>query len=66
MVRDKFLHTHGVFVQMWIGAEDRLPRRARAVYQDDPTHLRHQMELSNWRLDPPVPADRRSAKQAAL
>ena len=44
--------THGVFVQMWIGAEDKLPRRARAVYYDDPAHLRHQMELSNWQLEP--------------
>ena len=25
-----------VFVQIWIGAEDKLPRRVRAVYLDDP------------------------------
>ncbi len=47
--------THGTFVQIWIGAEDKLPRRLRAVYVDDPAELRHQMELSNWRLDPVLP-----------
>ena len=46
-----------VFVQVWIGAEDKLPRMARAVYRDDPSRLRHTAEFSNWRLDAPVPAD---------
>jgi hypothetical protein len=46
-----------VFVQIWIGAEDKLPRMVRAVYRADPAHLRHQMELSNWQLDLTVPAD---------
>jgi hypothetical protein len=46
-----------VFVQIWIGAEDHLPRMLRAVYRDDPSRLRHQMELSNWQLDGAVPAD---------
>ncbi|MGH8567399.1 MAG: DUF2092 domain-containing protein, partial [Gammaproteobacteria bacterium] len=46
-----------VFVQIWIGAEDKLPRMVRAVYRNDPSQLRHQMELSNWRLDLAVPAD---------
>ena len=40
-----------VFVQIWIGAEDKLPRMFRAVYRNDPSQLRHQMELSNWQLD---------------
>jgi len=44
----------GVFVQMWIGAEDKLPRMARAVYRKDPLRLRHQVEFSNWKLDGPV------------
>jgi hypothetical protein len=43
-----------VFVQIWIGAEDKLPRKMRAVYRRDPLQLRHDMELSNWQLDPPV------------
>jgi hypothetical protein len=46
-----------VFVQIWIGAEDKLPRMARAVYRNDAAHLRHQMELSNWQLDIAIPAD---------
>jgi hypothetical protein len=46
-----------VFVQIWIGAEDKLPRMLRAVFRDDPLRLRHQMELSNWQLDSAVAAD---------
>ena len=43
-----------VFIQMWIGADDKLPRRIRAVYSADPLGLRHDMELSNWQLDPQI------------
>ena len=46
-----------VFVQIWIGADDKLPRRIRAMYRADPLRLRHEMELSNWQLDPTVPPD---------
>lgn len=47
-----------VFVQAWIGTEDKLPRRLRAVYyRDDPSQLRHQMDLSNWQLDLAIPPD---------
>jgi hypothetical protein len=46
-----------VFVQIWIGAEDKLPRMMRAIYKDDLAQLRHQMEISNWKLDVAVPAD---------
>jgi hypothetical protein len=46
-----------VFQQIWIGAEDKLPRRARAVFLADPAHLRHDLEFSNWQIDPDVPAD---------
>jgi len=44
-----------VFVQAWIGVEDRLPRRLHAVYRGDPLQLRHSVELSDWKLDAPVP-----------
>ncbi len=44
-----------VFAQMWIGAEDKLPRKLRAVYRHDPSRLRHDMELANWRLNVSVP-----------
>ena len=43
-----------VFAQIWIGADDKLPRKMRAVYRRDPLQLRHEMQLSNWQLDPSV------------
>ncbi|MEJ2699212.1 MAG: DUF2092 domain-containing protein [Desulfuromonadales bacterium] len=49
--------TGGTFVQVWIGAKDKLPRMARAVYRNDPLQLRHQVEFSNWQIDPVLPAD---------
>jgi hypothetical protein len=49
--------TGDVFVQIWIGAEDKLPRRVYAVYLTDRARLRHVLELSNWELDAAVPAD---------
>src|SRR5262245_2857646 len=45
-----------VFAQVWIGADDKLPRMVRAVYLDDPARLRHQVEFSDWKLDGPVAA----------
>ncbi len=58
--------TNGVFVQAWIGVEDKLPRRVRAAYLNDPAQLRHEMELSNWQIDPPVATEFfESAKAAA-
>ncbi len=44
----------GVFVQMWIGAEDRLPRMARATYHDDPMQLRQSVQFTNWQLNAAV------------
>jgi hypothetical protein len=44
-----------VFAQIWIGVEDKLPRRLYAVYLNDPARLRHVMELSNWELNKQVP-----------
>jgi hypothetical protein len=54
-----------VFIQVWIGAEDKLPRRARAVFRADPLRLRHQLDLSNWQLDGAVPADAFGSAKAA-
>jgi hypothetical protein len=54
-----------VFAQIWIGAEDKLPRMVRAVYRSDPAHLRHQLELSNWQLDPAVPEGAFASTSAA-
>jgi hypothetical protein len=46
-----------VFAQIWVGARDRLPRLIRAIYRDDPSRLRHQVEFSGWKLDEPLPED---------
>jgi hypothetical protein len=53
-----------VFAQIWIGVEDKLPRRIRAIYRDDPSRLRHQVEFQNWQLDIPIPADTFTASEA--
>jgi hypothetical protein len=55
-----------VFLQAWIGAEDKLPRRIRAVFRDDPLRLRHDMQLSDWKLDVPVPADAFMSQKAQV
>jgi hypothetical protein len=54
-----------VFGQDWIGADDKLPRMLRAVYADDPSRLRHQVEFSNWRLDGQIPGDAFTSSRAA-
>jgi hypothetical protein len=48
---------HGVFIEAWIGAEDKLPRLLHAIYLDDPERLRHTLILSDWQLDAVVPPD---------
>jgi hypothetical protein len=46
-----------VFLQIWIGVDDKLPRRVRAMFSADPLMLRHDLELSNWQLNGPIAAD---------
>jgi hypothetical protein len=46
-----------VFVQAWIGAQDKLPRMLRAVFRDDPTQSRHQVAFTNWKLESSLSAD---------
>jgi len=53
-----------VFIQIWIGAEDKLPRMVRAVYRKDRAQLRHQLELSDWQLDGAVAADAFASSRA--
>lgn len=43
-----------VFLQIWIGSDDKLPRRVRAIFRNDPLGLRHELDLSDWKLDAPV------------
>ncbi len=54
-----------MFAQLWIGAEDHLPRRVRAVYLDDPARLWHQVDLSDWTLDGRIPGGAFTSKRAA-
>jgi hypothetical protein len=54
-----------VFIQMWVGAEDKLPRMLRAVFRRDPARMRHQLELSNWQLDTPVAAEAFTSAKAS-
>ncbi len=60
---------NGVFIQLWIGTEDKLPRMVRAIFLDDPERLRGEVEFSNWQLDSTVlpdafvPSDTTNAKR---
>jgi hypothetical protein len=54
-----------VFLQAWIGVEDKLPRRVRATYRTDLARRRHQIDFSNWQLDLAVPADAFASTRAA-
>jgi hypothetical protein len=56
---------NGVFIEAWIGVEDKLPRAIHAVYLDDPAQLRHNLLLSDWKLDLAVPADAFAPANAA-
>jgi len=54
-----------VFIQLWIGVEDKLPRMVRAVFLNDPERLRHEMALSNWELEADAPAEAFTAASAS-
>ena len=56
--------TNDVFIQMWVGTEDKLPRRIRAMFANDPLKLRHDMLLSNWQIDPTHAADTFGSQKA--
>jgi hypothetical protein len=57
--------TDEVFIQAWLGVEDHLPRRFRAIYLMDGGNLRHEMELSGWKIDPKLPASTFTLPSAA-
>jgi hypothetical protein len=57
--------TGGTFVEIWIGADDKLPRMARAVYANDLLQLRNVAAFSDWELDGDIPADAFSSAAAA-
>lgn len=43
-----------VSVQMWVGIEDKLPRRLQTVYLDDPNRVRRSVAFSDWKIDAPI------------
>jgi len=51
--------------QLWIGAEDRLPRRLQASFFAENGYFRHTLDLSGWRLDPPIPPGTFASAKAA-
>jgi hypothetical protein len=55
---------HDVFLQIWIGTDDKLPRRVRAVYSADPLGLHHQLDLSNWQIDQEIPTEAFTSEKA--
>jgi hypothetical protein len=54
-----------VFLQVWIGMQDKLPRLVHATFLADPERMRHHLEFSNWKLDSPVSADAFTAANAS-
>ena len=56
--------TNDVFIQMWVGTEDKLPRRIRAMFASDPLKLRHDMQLSNWQIEVNHAADTFASQKA--
>lgn len=57
--------TKDIFAQIWVGVEDKLPRRLYAVYLNDPARLRHVLQLSGWELDKSVPDGAFSSTKSA-
>jgi Predicted periplasmic protein (DUF2092) len=51
--------------QIWIGAEDKLPRRIQASFFDEFGLFRHVLELSDWQLDPAIPPGTFASAKAA-
>jgi hypothetical protein len=54
-----------VFLQVWIGTQDKLPRLVHATFLADPERMRHHLEFSNWQLDSPVSAEAFSPPNAS-
>jgi hypothetical protein len=57
--------TSDLFGQMWIGADDKLPRAYRVTYLADPQRLRQSVVFSKWVLDGSVDGDAFTSTKAA-
>jgi hypothetical protein len=51
--------------EIWIGAEDKLPRMLRVTYFNEPGNFRHIVEFSNWHLDAVIPPGAFASEKAA-
>lgn len=51
--------------QIWIGADDKLPRRIQASFFDELGTFRHVVDLSDWQLDPTLPPGTFASDKAA-
>lgn len=51
--------------QIWLGADDHLPRMIRVVYAHEPAHALYQTEFSNWKLGEKVEATAFASEKAA-
>lgn len=51
--------------QIWIGAEDKLPRMIRATFFNERGNYRHTAEFADWRIDPKLPAGSFASEAAA-
>jgi hypothetical protein len=54
-----------VHLQIWIGAEDKLPRLIWATAADDPDKPRHMVEFSDWKLGGDVEKESFAPKRTA-
>ena len=57
--------SNGVFIQTWIGKDDKLPYMARAMFVDDPLQLRHSVQFTNWKIEPPLGPEKFTTTKAA-
>jgi hypothetical protein len=57
--------SNGVFIQTWIGKDDKLPRMTRAMFVDDPLQLRHSVQFTDWKLEPPLGPEKFTTDKAA-
>jgi hypothetical protein len=51
--------------QIWVGAEDRLPRMIRATFFNEPGNFRHTAVFSHWKIDPKLAPDTFTSEKAA-
>lgn len=51
--------------EIWLGADDHLPRMIRVVYAHEPAHALYQTEFSNWKLGEKIETTAFASEKAA-